>query len=69
MSVYLIGVYECKLDAKSRLMLPKAFKKQLAVSLEAPFHVAHQFIGRSLRRCGITPGSMIPEVLSECMVD
>ena len=37
MSAHLIGVYECKLDAKSRLMLPKAFKKQLLKSLNSPF--------------------------------
>lgn len=37
MSAHLIGVYECKLDAKSRLMLPKAFKKQLMGSLGSPF--------------------------------
>ena len=35
--MHLIGVYECKLDAKSRLMLPKAFKKQLLSSIDAPF--------------------------------
>lgn len=35
--MHLIGVYECKVDAKSRLMLPKAFKKQLFASLEEPF--------------------------------
>ena len=37
MNIHLIGVYECRLDAKSRLMLPKAFKKQLKPSLDAPF--------------------------------
>ena len=37
MNMHLIGVYECKLDVKSRLMLPRAFKKQLASSLETPF--------------------------------
>ena len=35
--MHLIGVYECKLDAKSRLMLPKAFKRQLMKSLNTPF--------------------------------
>ena len=35
--MHLIGVYECRLDAKSRLMLPKAFKKQLLSSLDSPF--------------------------------
>ena len=37
MNAHLIGVYECKLDAKSRLMLPRAFKKQLALSLDGSF--------------------------------
>ena len=37
MNTHLIGVYECKLDAKSRLMLPKAFKKQLLSSLDDAF--------------------------------
>ena len=37
MNMHLIGVYDCKLDAKSRLMLPKAFKKQLMTSLNEPF--------------------------------
>ena len=35
--MHLIGVYECRIDAKSRLMLPKAFKKQLVSSLDSPF--------------------------------
>jgi len=35
--MHLIGVHECKIDVKSRLMLPKAFKKQLSNSLNAPF--------------------------------
>ena len=37
MNMHLIGVYECRIDAKSRLMLPKAFKKQLVSSLDSPF--------------------------------
>ena len=37
MSVHLIGVYKCKLDAKSRLMFPKAFKKQLLHAMDSPF--------------------------------
>ena len=35
--MHLIGVHECKIDVKSRLMLPKAFKKQLSASLAEPF--------------------------------
>tara|TARA_Y100000766_G_scaffold280248_1_gene289746 strand:- start:1250 stop:1717 length:468 start_codon:yes stop_codon:yes gene_type:complete len=37
MGAHLIGVYECKLDAKSRFMLPKAFKKQLSSAVDSPF--------------------------------
>lgn len=33
----LIGTYECKIDAKGRLMLPAAFKKQLAPILQDGF--------------------------------
>ena len=33
----LIGTYECKVDAKGRLMLPVAFKKQLASVMEKGF--------------------------------
>ena len=33
----LIGTYECKIDAKGRLMIPAALKKQLAGSLQDGF--------------------------------
>ena len=33
----LIGTYECKVDAKGRLMIPSALKKQLANSLQDGF--------------------------------
>lgn len=33
----IIGTYECKVDAKGRLLLPAPFKKQLAVSLQEGF--------------------------------
>ena len=33
----LIGTYECKIDAKGRLLLPNAFKKQLAPVLQQGF--------------------------------
>jgi len=33
----LIGTYECKVDAKGRLMLPAALKKQLAPALQNGF--------------------------------
>ena len=33
----IIGTYECKLDAKGRLLLPAAFKKQMAASIQDGF--------------------------------
>ena len=33
----LVGSYECKIDAKARLMLPSALKKQLAAGLSEGF--------------------------------
>jgi MraZ protein len=33
----IIGTYECKVDAKGRLMIPAALKKQLAASLKDGF--------------------------------
>ncbi len=33
----IIGTYECKVDAKGRLLLPSPFKKQLAASLQDGF--------------------------------
>ena len=33
----LIGTYECKVDAKGRLMLPSTLKKQLASSMAKGF--------------------------------
>jgi len=33
----LIGTYECKVDAKGRLMLPSALKKQLSASMQKGF--------------------------------
>ncbi len=35
--INLIGTYECKIDAKGRLMMPSAFKKQLAPVLQNGF--------------------------------
>ena len=37
MSGYLIGVYECRVDAKARLMIPVQLKKQLGGGLNNPF--------------------------------
>ena len=37
MSEYLIGVYECKVDSKARVMMPMQLKKQLGASLTSSF--------------------------------
>ncbi|WP_093668491.1 division/cell wall cluster transcriptional repressor MraZ [Tenacibaculum sp. MAR_2009_124] len=37
--VSLIGTYECKMDAKGRMMMPVAFKKQLSSILQEGFVV------------------------------
>ena len=34
---YLIGTYECKIDVKGRLLIPSAFKKQLAPAIPRGF--------------------------------
>ena len=34
---YLIGTYECKIDVKGRLLIPSAFKKQLAAVIPKGF--------------------------------
>ncbi len=35
--ISLIGTYECKIDAKGRMMMPSALKKQLASTLQKGF--------------------------------
>ena len=37
MDKYLIGVYNCKVDAKGRLMIPMQLKKQLSIHLDSSF--------------------------------
>jgi MraZ protein len=44
----LFGVYECSADAKGRVMLPVAFKKQLASVLENGFVMKRSIFSKSL---------------------
>jgi len=44
----LFGVYECNADAKGRVMLPVAFKKQLAKELKAGFVMKRSIFSKSL---------------------
>ena len=39
MKGYIIGVYECKVDSKTRLMIPAQLKKQLGAALQGSFVV------------------------------
>ena len=44
----LFGVYECNADAKGRVMLPIAFKKQLTKELKAGFVLKRSIFSKSL---------------------
>ena len=44
----LFGVYECSADAKGRVMLPIAFKKQLAKELKGGFVMKRSIFSKSL---------------------
>jgi MraZ protein len=44
----LFGVYECSADAKGRVMLPVAFKKQLTAVLESGFVMKRSIFSKSL---------------------
>src|ERR1700741_4358139 len=44
----LLGVYECNIDAKGRLLLPSAFKKQLQALLDKGFVVKRSVFHKCL---------------------
>ena len=44
----LFGVYECNADAKGRIMLPIAFKKQLTKELKAGFVMKRSIFSKSI---------------------
>ena len=46
--INLIGTYECKADAKGRVMLPVALKKQLAAILPDGFAVKRSVFNKCL---------------------
>ncbi len=46
--ISLFGVYECSADAKGRIMLPAAFKKQLADVLKKGFVIKRSIFSKSL---------------------
>ena len=44
----LFGVYECNADAKGRIMLPVAFKKQLTKELKSGFVMKRSIFSKSI---------------------
>lgn len=59
----LFGVYECNADTKGRVMLPVAFKKQLAKELKAGFVMKRSIFSKSLELYPIaTWNDMVKEV-------
>lgn len=46
--INLFGVYECSADAKGRVMLPNAFKKQLDKALNSEFVIKRSIFSKSL---------------------
>ncbi len=45
---YFIGTYECKIDAKGRVLLPSALKKQLSVHLKEGFIIKRSVFNQCL---------------------
>ncbi len=60
--IQLIGTYECKVDAKGRIALPAAFKKQLAAVLTEPFVIKRSIFQNCLE---IHPMSEWNEVMTK----
>ena len=59
----LIGVYECNVDAKGRLMLPVAFKKQLASTLGEGFVIKRSVFHKCIEMYSMTEwNSVIKDV-------
>lgn len=58
----LFGVYECNADAKGRVMLPAAFKKQLTDSLESGFVMKRSIFSKSIE---LYPMSTWQEMVKE----
>lgn len=57
--INLIGTYECKIDAKGRLMLPQAFKKQLAPILQDGFVLKRAVFQKCLELYPIAEWNML----------
>lgn len=61
----LIGTYECKVDAKGRLMLPTAFKKQLAPALQDGFVLKRSVFQPCLEMYPMTEWNLLMEKMNK----
>lgn len=61
----LIGTYECKIDAKGRLMLPQAFKKQLAPVLQEGFVLKRAVFQKCLELYPISEWNMLSQKVNK----
>ena len=63
--VNLIGTYECKADAKGRVMLPSAFKKQLHAVLQEGFVVKRAVFQPCLELYPMSEWSLMMEKINK----
>ena len=63
--VNLIGTYECKADAKGRVMLPSAFKKQLHAALQEGFVVKRAVFQPCLELYPMSEWSLMMEKINK----
>ncbi|MCX6311012.1 MAG: division/cell wall cluster transcriptional repressor MraZ [Bacteroidetes bacterium] len=61
----LIGVYECNIDAKGRLLLPVAFKKQLQTILKKGFVVKRSVFHKCLELYSINEWNVLVKDISK----
>ena len=63
--ITLIGTYECKIDAKGRLMLPQAFKNQLAPVLKDGFVVKRAVFQKCLELYPIAEWNVLSQKVNK----
>ena len=61
----IIGTYECKVDAKGRLMIPSALKKQLANSLQDGFVLKRSFFQPCLELYPMTEWNLMMQKINK----
>lgn len=61
----IVGTYECKADAKGRLMIPSALKKQLSVSLQDGFVLKRSVFQPCLELYPMTEWNLMMEKINK----